>query len=141
MLTVSAKSMGRRKPLFADFSVPPPAAVEAGSPVTLRELIAHVVRSEVAGFHGRQAERRLLKALTATQIEEGLAKGKVEMGGSELNQHVDVEQAIQTATEAFQDGLFLAVVDEDNVTDLDAPLTLAADCRLTFIRLTMLAGG
>ncbi|HEV3438165.1 MAG TPA: hypothetical protein VG122_12445 [Gemmata sp.] len=141
MLTISAKALGRKRPLFEDFSVPPPPAVSAGQPLTLRDLIGHVVRAEVSGFKSRQAERRLLKALTAKQIEDGLAKGKVEAGGSDLDQHIDPEQAVATAIEAFADGLFLVVVDETEIKDLDTPLALTNESRLTFIRLTMLAGG
>jgi hypothetical protein len=140
MLTVSARALGRKKPLLDDFSVPPPAVV-AGQPLTLRDLIGHVVRSEVAAFKERQAERRLLKALTARQIEEGLAAGKVQAGGSELDQHVDPEQAVAAAVEAFSDGLFLVVIDEAEVKELDAAVTLTASSRLTFVRLTLLAGG
>jgi hypothetical protein len=141
MLTVSAKALGRKKPLFDDFAVPPPAAVAAGHAVTLRDLISHVVRSEVAAFKQRQTERRLLKALTARQIESGLAAGKVEAGGSDLDQDVEPEQAVAVAVEAFADGLFLVVVDETEVKNLDSVVPLTASSRLAFVRLTMLAGG
>ena len=127
--------------LFADFAVVPPAAVTAGRPISLRDLIGHVVRSEVEAFKQRQADRRLLKALTARQIKEGLAAGKVQSGGSDLDQHVDPEQAVATAIEAFADGLYLVVVDENEVKDLDGRVPVTAESRLTFIRLTMLAGG
>jgi len=141
MLTISAKAVGRKKPLFEDYSVAPPAAVAAGQPITLRELVGHVVRAEVTAFEQRQAERRLLKALTARQIADGLAGGKVQAGGSDLDQHVDPDQAIATALEAFTDGLFLVVVDEQEVAQLDSVVPLTEGSRLTFIRLTMLAGG
>jgi glycine/D-amino acid oxidase-like deaminating enzyme len=141
MLTIAAKALGRKKPLFEDYSVPPPAALAAGQPVTLRDLIGHVVRAEVAAFQQRQAERRLLKALTAKQIADALETGKVQAGGSELDQHVDPEQAVATALEACTDGLFLVVVDETEVTDLDSVVPLTESSRLTFIRFTMLAGG
>ncbi len=119
----------------------PPPAVAAGQSITLRDLIGHVVRAEVAAFKERQAERRLLRALTARQIADGLAAGKVQAGGSELDQQVDQDQAVATAVEAFADGLFLVVVDETEVKDLDAVVPVTASSRLTFIRLTMLAGG
>jgi hypothetical protein len=141
VLTISAQALGRRKPLCDPFSVPPPTALATGRPVTLRDLIAHVVRGEVAAFHTRQVERRLLKALTAAQIDDGVAAGKVSAGGSDLNQSVDPDQAVSTAVEAFTDGLFLVVVDDAEVKELDAPLPLNADSRLTFVRLTLLAGG
>ncbi len=141
MLTVSAKAIGRKKPLFDDYSVPPPSAVASGQPVTLRELIGHVVRAEIAAFEKRQADRRLLKALTARQIADGLAVGKVQDGGSEIDQIVDPDEAVATAVEAFSDGLFLVVVDETEVKELDRIVHLTESSRLTFIRFTMLAGG
>ncbi len=138
MLLVQGKALGRKKPLFDGFSVAPPATGD----ITLRSLLGHVVRQEVAAFKGRQAERmRLPHVLTAKQIEEGLAKGKVDAGGSALDQAVDVDAAIAAAIEAFQDGLYLVVLDETELKDLDAPVTLSEASRLTFIRLALLAGG
>lgn len=137
MLRVQGKILGGKRQLFEEFSVPPPVA----GALTLRTLLGHVVRQEVAAFHGRQTERRLLRALTAKQIEQGLAKGKVESGGSTLDQKVDVEQAVAAVIEAFQDGLFLIVLDDAELKELDAPVTLTVASRLTFIRLALLAGG
>lgn len=141
MLTVSAQAIGRRKPICDSFSVPPPAAITSGQSVTLHDLIDHVVRSEVEAFKARQAERRLLKALTATQIDEGLVSGKVSAGGSDLDQKVSPENAVTAALEAFDDGLFLVIVDDTEVKELDSPVPLTNTSKLTFVRLTMLAGG
>ena len=90
MLVVQGKALGRKKPLFDEFSVASPVAGD----LTLRSLLGHVVRHEVEAFRNRQAERRLLRALTAKQIDEGLAKGKVDSGGSTLDQKVDADGAI-----------------------------------------------
>ena len=141
MLTVSVQALGRKKPLCDGFAVSPPPAVAGGAPVTLRELLDHVVRGEVVGFVNRQADRRLLKALTATEIDAGLAAGKVSAGGSDLDQKVDPDAAVTTAVEAFADGLFLVFVDDAEVKTLDTPVPLTAASKLTFLRLTMLAGG
>jgi hypothetical protein len=137
-ISISCKALGRKKPLFADFSIPAPPLI---GEITLRMLLEHVVRQEVAAFQARQADRRLLQALSATQIEEGLAQGKVSTGGSTLDQKVDVEQAVATVIEAFQDGLFLVVLDEAEVKELDTKVTLTESSRLTFVRLALLAGG
>ena len=48
--------------------------------------------------------------------------------------------AIATALEAFVDGLYLVVIDDVGYTDLDAIVSLKPDSRVTFIRLTFLAG-
>ena len=97
--------------------------------------------AEVVAFQQRQANRRLLKALTARQIEDALATGKVQAGGSILDQTVDSEQAVAAAIKAFADGLFLVVVDDTEVKELDSVVPLTPASRLTFIRLTLLAGG
>jgi hypothetical protein len=137
MLSVSAQAIGRRKPICDPFSVPP---ITTGT-VTLRDLIAHVVRAEVAAFQTRQAERRLLTALTAARIDDGLAAGKVSAGGSDLDQKVDPDAAVATAVEAFADGLYLVLVDGVEVKNLDAPVSLTESSELMFVRLTLLAGG
>ena len=137
MLHIEGKTLGQRKPLFTGFSVPPPV----GGEITLRILLGHVVRQEVEQFQQRQADRRMLHALTVKQIKEGLDKGKVDSGGHNLDQKIDVEQAVQSVVEAFQDGLFLVVLDETELKDLDASLQLTPQSRLTFLRLSLLAGG
>ena len=38
-------------------------------------------------------------------------------------------------------GLYFVVVDEQEIKELDKPITLTESSRLTFIRLTLLAGG
>lgn len=141
MLTVSARAVGRKKPVVADFSVPVPDGLAAGKSLLLRDVIEHVVRAEVAAFRDRQAERRLFRALTANEIEDGLAAGKVQAGASDLDQTVDADRAVAAALEAFADGLFLVVVDDTELRELDAAVPLAESSRLTFIRLTLLAGG
>ena len=137
MLLVQGKALGSKKPLFNDFSVPPPTTGD----LTLRVLLGHIVRQEVAAFQDRQAERRLLHVLTTKQIDERLAKSKFDRGGSTLDQKVDVDTAIATAIQAFQDGFYLIVLDEMELKDLNAPVSLTPASRLTFIRLSLLAGG
>jgi hypothetical protein len=142
MLTVSGKAVGRRQPLFADWSVPPPGDLGDGGEVTLRDLIGHVVRQEVAAFTRRQSDRRVLRVLTARQIEAAVETGKVEMGESDVPpQQVDPEDAVAVALQAFEDGLYLVVIDEQPQRELDRQVYLRPDSTVTFVRLTLLAGG
>jgi hypothetical protein len=68
-------------------------------------------------------------------------KGKIESGGSEVGkQQVDLDEAIGVAHEAFEDGLYF-VVDDVQVEEIDQLVYLEPDRRVTFIRLTPLAGG
>lgn len=142
MLTISGKALGRKAPLFEDWSVPFPPDLGDGGTVTLREVIARVVRAEVAAFQQRQRERLTFRALTQRQIADAAVRGKIEMGGSEVGQQeVDVEDAIGTACQAFEDGLYLVLVDGEEQRSLDAAVYLKQDSRLMFVRLTLLAGG
>ena len=142
MLTVKGKSLGSRKPLFADFSVPVPDLDAESDPVTVRRLIELVVQHEVEMFHQRQTDRQFLRVLTQKEIDAGEAAGKIESGESEIGlQEIDLPNAIQVALDAFRDGIYLFVVDETEQKSLDAVVPLTATSSLTFIRLTLLAGG
>lgn len=142
-LTIHGRAIGARKPLFADWSIPfPPEWAHDSNRLTLRDLIGRVVRTEVAAFRQRQEDRQVFRALTARQISEGAERGKIEMGGSEVPlQPVAEEQAVAVACQAFADGLFLVVIDEEDYHELEREVHLQPDSRVTFVRLTLLAGG
>jgi hypothetical protein len=141
MLTISGKALGRKKPLFADFSVPFPPDLGDGGSTTLRDLIGRVVRHEVEAFKQRQEDRKFLHALSARQIEEGAARGKIDMGGHDRIQKVDPAEATEVALQAFEDGLYLVILDGQEQRNLDAQVFLQPDSRVAFVRLVMLAGG
>ncbi|MGC3972724.1 MAG: hypothetical protein QM775_36900 [Pirellulales bacterium] len=142
MFTVSGKAVGARRPLFADWSIPFPPEWSDGGRVTLRDLIERVVLTETDAFRKRQAERQVLRVLTARQIDEAAERGKIEMGGSDVPlQEVDDEQAVGTALQAFEDGLFLVVIDDEDYRELDREIHVRPESRVTFVRLTLLAGG
>ena len=141
-LTIRGKAIGTRRPLFADWSIPFPPEWSGEGGITLRDLIDRVVRSEVQAFRDRQEDRQVFRALSARQIAEGVEKGKVEMGGSEFApQAVDEDEAVAVACQAFEDGLYLVVIDEEDYREIDREVHLGPDSQLTFVRLTMLAGG
>ncbi|MCI0682308.1 MAG: hypothetical protein L0Y71_09405 [Gemmataceae bacterium] len=142
MLTIDAKVLGKKKPLFSDWSIPlPPDSGGGGDPWTLRRLITRIVREEVAAFRERQEERKVIKVLTAAQIDEGVAKGKVDMGGRDLQQKVDPEAAVAAALQAFEDGIYLVVLDGAEQRDLDKEIHVQPDSRVTLVRLALLSGG
>jgi len=142
MITVTGKSLGQRQKLFSDFSIP--AAPEHGEEggMTLRKLISRIVTEQVKQFKERQDQRQFLRVLTERQIAESAEKGKIESGESEVGkQKVDVEEAVGTAHEAFEDGLYFVIVDDEQIEKIDQQVYLKPDSRVTFIRLTPLAGG
>lgn len=142
MVTVATHEIGRKKQRFADWSLP--ITPDDGGPdgLTLRKLISKIVREQVAGFQQRQADNQMLKVLTERQIQAGEVAGKILSGGSEVApQAVDAEEAIGAALQAFEDGIYLVVIDDVEQIQLDAELYLTEDSRVTFVRLILLAGG
>lgn len=142
-MLISSKVIGSKKRLFDDWSVPiPPEFKGGGGGLTLAQLIDRIVRQEVKSFHDRQRARQFIRALSAEQIESAAERGKVEMGASEVGvQTADPDQAVGAALQAFEDGLYLVIIDEQEQRDLEKQVFLNPDSRITFIRLAMLTGG
>lgn len=149
VITVEAKVVGQRAPVVSGWRVPllkPPGADESdGEPMRLRDLLAHVVRQEVQDFRQRQEERRLARVFSPREIKSAAASGKVAMGGArELQaetQELSDEAAIETALQAFEDGLYFVFLDGVQQHDLKAAVWPRPESTLTFIRLVALAGG
>ncbi|MGG6265686.1 hypothetical protein ACQ4M3_09185 [Leptolyngbya sp. AN03gr2] len=139
-LTISGKVMGKTRPTFANWELSLPEELEAEE-ITLRSLLTHIVHAEVESFRSRQSQRRLLNILSPEQIQAGLAQGKIESGGSELDQAVEVEQAVETALQAFADGFYFVFLDEQQIESLETKVALGEQSELLFLRLVPLVGG
>ena len=148
-ILVSGRALGSRRPLFADWSIPlPPDDFGGGAGLTLRDLISRIVRAEVEAFTTRQEARRLDRVLSREDIARAAASGKVapegrEPGGIHGVEHArapDPADAIDTALQAFEDGLYLVLLDEQERRDLDEQVFVKPDSRITFLRLVFLAG-
>ncbi|HZT42854.1 MAG TPA: hypothetical protein VFA07_11870 [Chthonomonadaceae bacterium] len=141
-ITIEGKVFGQKRPLFTDWAIPlQPEESTGGERLTLRAFIARVVREEVKAFQERQEQRRLVQALTQADITRGLMKGKIDMGGRDLQQEVDPQAAVDAALLAFEDGIYYVFVDEEQQTDLDREIYLQPDSKVTFLRLVALVGG
>lgn len=141
-IVISTRAIGRRKQLLEDWSINyPPSLSDGGDHLPLRDLITRVVYESVAEFKKRQTNRRFVHVLSAKQIKEAAIRGKVDMGERDLIQKVDEEVAVATAIQAFEDGLYLVIIDGQEQRELDCEVYLRPDSHITFLRLVMLAGG
>jgi hypothetical protein len=126
--------------LVPAWSIDAPSIPAAGGQLRLRDLIENVVESEVEAFRARAEERAFLRVLSPAEIEDGAARGKIDMGGREQNAEVDVESAKSVALQAFEDGLYLVLINEAEIKELNAPIELDAESKVVFLRLAFLAG-
>ena len=141
-ITVKVEVLGERQPLVPAWSVPwPPEEGDESEALTLRALITRIVAREVTAFDDRQKQLRFVRALTERQMDEALARGKVVSGGRGPMQKVDPDEAVANALQAFEDGLYLVIVDEREQRELDDQVFLKPDSHIIFLRLVFLAGG
>lgn len=132
---VRVKALGKRKDILP--SKPYELPEEIGS---LRELLTAFVGAEVERYNLKGAEAPLLSCLTAEEIEAQSETGKVSFEGLWSDKKAKKAKAVQTAIQAFADGLVRVLMDDTELTELDAPLTVHEGAVLTFIRLSFLAG-
>src|SRR5258706_4919764 len=138
-LTVEAKVVGQKRPLFTDWRVElPPFDENQGNHLKLRDLIASIVIKEVEAFRLRQEERKLARVMSSQQIQQSIPTGKVDPGERDLQQPVNTDEATSVALQAFEDGLYFVFIDEVQQTNLDSEVFLKANSKLVFLRLTAL---
>jgi hypothetical protein len=139
---VETRVLGKKaRPLDGwSIATPPDDSGDGGGPITLRELITRVVRSEVSAFEKRERARRLVRVLSDREISEAAARGKIDSGGRAPTGPVDADAAVGAALQGFEDGLYLVILDGEEQRDLDAQVYVKAESRMVFLRLTFLAG-
>lgn len=109
-------------------------------PVTTAELIVAVVIRQVQEYNERLDQNDLLKYLTDAEIEEKATSGKVSFGVNYNGLPADAEKAVRNALQSFEDGIFRVFLNDTELESLDETIQLQEGDKLTFIRLTMLAG-
>jgi hypothetical protein len=139
---IETRTLGRKARPFDGWTIPdPPVGGDGdGNRLTLRDLIARVVRTEVAAFDQRERARRFVRVLSDTEIAEGAARGRIDAGGRPATGPVNPEQAVGAALQGFEDGLYLVVLDGAEQRELDREVFITSSSKLVFLRLTFLAG-
>ncbi|WP_068498183.1 hypothetical protein [Paenibacillus kribbensis] len=135
-LMVTVKSLGKRKPALArqEMELSP-------VPQTLRELIAATVALNIQRLREKQDSVALIPFLTEEEIQMQGETGKVGFGSIYNDAIPDIKDAVDTAMQAFEDGLYRVFVRDEEAAEPDAPLLLEDGDEIVFIRFTMLAGG
>lgn len=118
-LKISVKQPGNKHPLIDSKVI---EIADIGLHPTVYELITAVVAQQVNEYNNREAGTNLLPFLS-----------------KEKNRVVPAD-AQQTAIQAFEDGIFVLFVDDEEYTQTTAIVNLTSDSIITFIRLTFLSG-
>ena len=132
---INVKSIGKRKLALIREPYELPEDIK-----TLKDLITTVASQEVEKYNARGVDEILIPFLTVAEITDQATVGKVGFGRLYSEKKANLEKSIETALEAFVDGLFKVVINETEIEDLDTEVNLKENDVLTFIRLTFLAG-
>ena len=142
-MVIETRIAGKKARALDRWSVttPPGGDSDGDGGITLRDLIARVVRSEVSAFETREQARRLIRVLSDTEIAEGAARGKVDSGGREPTGPVDEGVAVGAALQGFDGRTVPRHPRRRRTTGArHARSTFRPDSQLVFLRLTFLAG-
>ena len=132
-LYVNMKQLGKRKN-----TVDKVAFFYEREPEDLRELIGETVKICVGDYVDRMDKGEAV--LSEEQIEDMSQIGKIAFGIVYGEKKPDVQKAVETAIQGFEDGLFRVFLGNRELKNLDEKVAFAEGNEITFIRLTMLAG-
>ncbi len=106
------------------------------APSTLRQLLTEFT------LHGLREAQTVVGdfPLTEEEIAAQSEEGRVKFASRYGENHDTPERALQVMLQAFADGLVRIFVDDEEVTDLDAALSLKEGSEVVFLRLTFLSG-
>ena len=106
------------------------------APSTLRQLLTEFTLYGLREAQTVVSDFPLTEEEIAAQSEEGRVKFASRYGEN----HDTPERALQVMLQAFADGSVRIFVDGEEVTDLDAVLSLKEGSEIVFLRLTFLTG-
>ncbi len=135
IIKVNLKQLGKKKSKIAGMDFP--LAIQ---PRTTRELICECVRTCVAQYCERASKSESATPLTSEQIADMSEIGKIAFGINYGDRLPDEGKSIETAIQAYEDGLFRIFIGDNEVGGLDDPVEIHEGDEATFIRLVMLAG-
>lgn len=134
-LFINLKQIGKRRNVIDRQEV-----TLVTAPATVAELITAIVCRQVEEYNDRLEQSELLNCLSDEQVRQKATVGKVDFGELYNRVPAQAEEAVRTALQAFEDGIFRVFVNETELAGLQTELSLQERDTLTFIRLTLLTG-
>ncbi len=132
---VHVKNLGKKKDIL------PPTPYEIADGVsTLRQLLTEIVRTEVEKYNAKENGAQIIPFLTKEELNDQAEAGKVSFGTVYSDKKANLKKAQNNAVQCWKDGLVRVFMDDEELTELDAPIQIPENAVFTFIRLTFLTG-
>ena len=133
---ITVKQAGKRKSCLSQ--------VEheiSGDAVCLKALIEEIVLHNVKAYNNKKVDSLITNFLTSDEIEEMAQKGKVGFRERYNIEKQDPQKAVSNAIQAFEDGIYRVFINDNEIENLQTPISLKENDHLAFIKFIMLAGG
>ena len=132
---VRVKAIGKKKDIL------PQTPYEIADGVsTLRQLLTEIVRTEVEKYNAKETGAQIIPFLTKEELDDMAEHGKVSFDTVYSDKKANLKQAQDNAVQCWKDGLVRVFMDDEELTELDAPIQIPENAVFTFIRLTFLTG-
>lgn len=118
------------------------------TPKTIGELLIAAVKATHGQFKEKikqmeafeNGDLSAIMLFSQEQLEQKAASGKIDFGFLKSSHNVSEKKAIETAVQAFEDGLIALFIDGIRYEEIKEQITLTGEEMVTFVRLTMLSG-
>ncbi len=107
---------------------------------SLAEAIKHITIAEVQRYNNKEIDQAIFPYLSSREVEAQASAGKVGFQAIYNEDKADEQKAVAEALQAFEDGIYKVLVDDELIENLDDQIELREGAIFTFIRLTLLSG-
>lgn len=132
---ITVKQMGKKRNKIdeADFTL-------RRQPQSVKELIEESVHTCVSLYNQRWDKKDAAMPLSDSEIEDMSEIGKIAFGINYGNKEAEEDLAVQTAIQAYEDGLVRIFLNQEELGDIGQEITVSEGDCLLFIKMTMLSG-
>ena len=131
---VKVKALAKRRPIIEK----EPIEIDENIS-TSDELVAYIVRRNVAEYNAKAADAPIFPYLTDDDLEDGIRFGKLGFGDRKNENTQDMQDAVSNALTCYADGIFKLFIGDEEILPGQL-IKLKENDEITFVRLTMLTG-
>lgn len=134
-ILVRVKNTEKKKDILAPTQYTIPDGLSS-----LRQLLTAIVHTEVDRYNSKEAKPQLIPLLTPQELDAQAKTGKVGFGALFSDRKPSPPKAVATALQCWEDGLVRVFMNDEELCELDGPISIPENAVFTFIRLSFLSG-
>ncbi|MGV0923728.1 hypothetical protein [Empedobacter tilapiae] len=137
---VNVKQLGKKYPILAEQPINIDTEEDT---ISIQELLHFIVQQQVENYNQKSIEKEdedVQKLPKENYLPLLIESGKASFSSIYNENKVNLIKAQETASQAFEDGMFAIFLGDQQFEDLAEEVSLTTNQSFTFIRLTFLVG-